>query len=301
MALNLNRIAVVYGGRSAEREISLLSGQAVAESLDKQGFKVVKIDLLHADIREILTEAFDKVFIMLHGKGGEDGVLQGFLSQANIPYTGSDVKSCALTIDKLKTKIIWDAVGIPTPRYKVIRNTVDIELASKELQMPVVVKPNSEGSTLGISIVRDAQEMHVAYEKARKYEELILIEQFIAGIELTATILNGESLPLVRIEAPGGNYDYEAKYFSNKTKYYCPSGLRNDLEENIKNLCLRAFKELGCEGWGRVDLMLDKENKPYLLEINTVPGMTNHSLVPMAAKAAGLNFDELVLRILRGW
>ena len=139
------------------------------------------------------------------------------------------------------------------------------------------------------------------YEEARKYEELILIEQFIAGIELTATILNGESLPLVRIEAPGGNYDYEAKYFSNKTKYYCPSGLRNDLEENIKNLCLRAFKELGCEGWGRVDLMLDKENKPYLLEINTVPGMTNHSLVPMAAKAAGLNFDELVLRILRGW
>ncbi len=298
MSPGRSRIAVLMGGNSAEREVSLMSGAAVLDGLVRQGFEAFAVDPSIFDVNSLCEKNINVAFIMLHGRGGEDGVIQGVLTHAKIPYTGSGVLACSLTMDKWRTKLVWQALGIPTPPCFVINDKTDFNKIASELGFPLVVKPNSEGSTIGLTKVNSMPELIEGFNKAREFDDIVLAEKWIEGIELTASVLNDKALPLVQIEAPGGNYDYQAKYFSNRTKYLCPSSLKPLQEEKIKGLCLEAFQSLGCSGWGRVDLMLDRSGKPWLLEVNTVPGMTNHSLVPMSAKAMGITFDQLLLKIL---
>lgn len=298
MKTNDRKIAVLLGGESAERDVSLMSGEAVLQSLLKQGFDAFPFDPKEFGFNELVGKKIDKAFVMLHGRGGEDGVIQGALTNAKIPFTGSGVTGCAMAMDKWRTKLIWNSVGIPTPKFIVINDDTDIGDVVNDLGMPLIIKPASEGSTIGLSKITKSEYISDAYKKAKEYDDIVLAEKWIDGIELTASILNNQALPLVQIEAPHGNYDYEAKYFSNKTNYICPTSLPVSTEKELQQICLDAFAILGCEGWGRVDLMLDSNAKPWLLEANTVPGMTNHSLVPMAAKAIGMSFDDLVLSIL---
>lgn len=299
-AKQFGKVAVLLGGRSAEREISLLSGNAVLSALQGQGVDAHAFDTGERSLSALADEQFDRVFVALHGRYGEDGTIQGALELMQIPYTGSGVMACALAMDKWRTKLIWLAAGIPTPRFEMLSAKSDFERIAETLSLPLIVKPAREGSTLGLSKVARAADMADAFSKAARHDALVVAEQFIDGPEVTASILDDEALPLIRIEAPDGNYDYHAKYFSDETRYLCPSGLDRDLERRVQTLCLAAFRILGCRGWGRVDVMLDADNSPWLLEANTVPGMTGHSLVPMAAKAAGLTFDQLVLKILEG-
>ena len=298
MKANDRKIAVLLGGESAERDVSLMSGEAVLQSLLKQGFDAFPFDPYEFGFSKLVDKKIDKAFVMLHGRGGEDGVIQGALTNAKIPFTGSGVRGCALAMDKWRTKLIWNSVGIPTPKFLVINDDTNIEDVVNDLGMPLIIKPASEGSTIGLSKITKSEYISGAYKKAKEYDDIVLAEKWIDGIELTASILNNQALPLVQIEAPQGNYDYEAKYFSDKTNYICPTSLRVSTEKHLQQICLDAFAILGCEGWGRVDLMLDTNARPWLLEANTVPGMTNHSLVPMAAKAIGMSFDDLVLNIL---
>ena len=299
-ARDFGKVAVLLGGKSSEREISLMSGTAVLEALQRQGVDAHAFDTGQRNLADFAVEEFDRAFVILHGRWGEDGTIQGALDLMGVPYTGSGVMACALAMDKWRTKLVWQAAGIPTPRFEMLHATSSFAATARELGVPMIIKPAREGSTIGLSKVNDAKEFEAAYREAVKHDPLVLAEQFIDGPELTAAILDDESLPLVRIEAPGHNYDYNAKYFSDETQYFCPSGIAPTLEDRIRRLCADAYRIIGCSGWGRVDVMLDGDDQPWVLEVNTVPGMTGHSLVPMAAKATGLSFDQLVIRILEG-
>ena len=298
MKRNFGKVAVLMGGRSAEREISLLSGNAVLAALRRQGVDAHAFDPAEQSLENLLKQGFQCAHIALHGRFGEDGTVQGALELLGIPYTGSGVMASALALDKWRTKLIWQAVGIPTPRYALLDTESDFNAVGRDLGLPLIVKPAREGSTIGLSKVTAAADLAEAYRRAAQHDSLVLAEEFIAGQELTATIIGDETLPLVRIQPVAELYDYQAKYFSDETKYFCPSGLAAGLEKTIQEQALKAYRVVGCQGWGRVDVMLDKRDRPYFLEVNTSPGMTGHSLVPMAAKQAGISFDELCLRIL---
>ncbi len=292
------KVAVLMGGPSAEREVSLISGKAVLEALCSKGVDAHAFDPAERDLFDLRREGFARVFIALHGRFGEDGTVQGALEVMRIPYTGSGVMASALAMDKWRTKLVWEASGIPTPRFAILGADSDWEKVLKLLGLPLIVKPAREGSTLGITKVRSPTELVPAYRFAARFDALVLAEEFVAGQELTASVLGDTALPLIRIEAPGGNYDYQNKYFTDDTKYHCPSGIRADLEEEIRAVALKSFRVLGCRGWGRADVMLRPDGAYSFLEMNTSPGMTGHSLVPMAARAAGLSYADLCLRIL---
>ena len=292
------KVAVLMGGRSAEREVSLKSGTAVHAAMLQRGIDAHAIDAGDDVLRVLADGLFDRVFIALHGRGGEDGVIQGALEALRLPYTGSGVLGSALGMDKLRSKWVWQSVGLDVPAFAVVDARTDAAALVKNLGLPLMIKPAREGSSLGVSKVKDAQEAPAAIAAALKLDDIVLAEQFIRGGEYTCAILGREALPAIRIETPREFYDYEAKYFADDTRYLCPCGLPTAQEEALKSLALRAFDALGCRGWGRVDFMVDSKGKAWLIEVNTVPGMTDHSLVPMAARQAGISFDELVWRIL---
>ena len=286
------------GGKSSEREISLLSGNAVLAGLCRKGVDAHAFDPAERSLFELKRDGYARVFIALHGRYGEDGTVQGALELMEIPYTGSGVMASALCLDKLRTKLIWLAAGIPTPRYVVLTATSDWTDVAKNIGLPLIVKPAHEGSSIGLTKVASVEKFQAAYELAAKCDTLVIAEEYIGGRELTAAFLEGRALPLIRIEAPQGNYDYQHKYFSDDTQYHCPSGLPAAQEMALQAIVMRAADVLGCAGWGRADLMLRDDGQAVLLEMNTSPGMTGHSLVPMAARAAGMAFDDLVLKIL---
>jgi D-alanine-D-alanine ligase len=290
------RVAVAMGGWSAEREISLRSGAAVLEALRRRSVDAHGVDLERGKVAALAK--FDRVFVALHGRGGEDGVIQGWLEAQAIPYTGSGVLGSAVAMDKLRTKRLWAGAGLPTPAFVPLRGEADFARAVDEAGLPMIVKPVSEGSSIGMSRVERAEDLPAAWEKAASYDHEVFAERWVAGAEYTVSILDGVALPLIRLETPRAFYDYEAKYRSGDTRYHCPCGLATEHERRLADLALRAFDTLGCSGWGRIDLLCDETGSPWLIEANTVPGMTDHSLVPMAARAAGIEFDELVWRIL---
>jgi len=296
------KVAVLMGGPSAEREISLLSGNAVLAALRGEGVDAHAFDPAERDLWSLKAENFARVFIALHGRFGEDGTVQGALEVLGIPYTGSGVAASALAMDKWRTKLVWLASGIPTPRYRVVDARTDWAGVIAELGLPLIVKPAREGSTIGLTKVgaADGDALAKAWAVAARHDPLVLVEEFVAGVELTASIVDGRALPLIRIEAPQGNYDYQNKYFSDETRYYCPSGLPEAKEREIRDASLAAFDVVGCTGWGRLDLILQADGSFRFLEVNTSPGMTGHSLVPMAAREAGMTFGALCVRILRG-
>jgi D-alanine-D-alanine ligase len=267
-------------------------------ALKRQGVDAHGIDADKSTLRNLEDGNFDRVFIALHGRWGEDGVIQGALEVLDMPYTGSGVLGSALAMDKMRSKYLWSAAGIPTPEYVVLESAADLGQVSAKLGLPVFVKPAREGSSLGISKAKTENELKTAWEMAAKYDDKVIAERFIDGAELTCAIIGDRALPLIRIETDREFYDYEAKYILDTTRYLCPCGLPAAQEDEIQDLARRAFETLACSGWGRVDFMLDKAGRAYTLEVNTVPGMTDHSLVPKAAKQAGLDFDQLVLRIL---
>jgi D-alanine-D-alanine ligase len=293
------KVAVLMGGKSAEREISLMSGNGVLKALRSKGVDAHAFDPAQRDLFDLKREGYARCFIALHGRGGEDGTIQGALEYLGISYTGSGVMGSAIGMDKWRTKMVWLANGIPTPRFRILTEKENWASVVRELKLPLIVKPANEGSTLGLTKVTAAKQLPAAYElAAKKYNDIALAEQFIDGPEYTASVLGDEALPLIRIEAPKGNYDYQNKYFTDDTKYHCPSGLPAKKEEELKALTLKAFRAVGCRGWGRVDIMLDARKKPWLLEVNTSPGMTGHSLVPMAARAVGISYEDLCVKIL---
>ena len=292
------KVAVLLGGKSAEREVSLMSGAAVLEALRSRGIDAHGFDPAQRPLEDLLREGFARAFIALHGRYGEDGTVQGALELLNIPYTGSGVMASALAMDKWRTKLVWQAVGIPTPRFEMLTAASDFAAVVAKLGLPIIVKPSREGSTIGLTKVTRADQIEAAFHLAVKHDAMVLAEQFMSGSELTASILGDTALPLIRIAAASGLYDYHAKYFADDTQYFCPSGLPQAQEQVLQTLALRAFQIVGCSGWGRVDIMLDQNGAPHLLEVNTSPGMTSHSLVPMAAKVHGLAFPDLVIRIL---
>ena len=294
------KVAVLMGGPSAEREISLISGKAVLAALRSKGVDAHAFDPAERDLFELRRDGFARVFIALHGRFGEDGTVQGALEVLRIPYTGSGVMGSALAMDKWRTKLVWDASGIPTPKFAMVDTRTEPARLVDALGLPMIVKPAREGSTIGLTKVRTAGEVAGAIALATRYDPLVMAEEFVAGQELTASVLGDTALPLVRIVAPEGNYDYQNKYFTDDTKYYCPSGVDAKAEEEIKALTLKGFRVLGCRGWGRADMILRPDGGYAFLEMNTSPGMTGHSLVPMAARAAGLDYAELCLRILEG-
>src|SRR5262245_31632957 len=296
--MNFGKVAVLMGGRSAEREISLMSGNGVLKALRSKGVDAHAFDPAERDLYELRKDGFARCFIALHGRGGEDGTMQGALEVLRIPYTGSGVMGSAMAMDKWRTKMVWIANDLPTPRYRILEASEKWSAVARELGLPLIVKPANEGSTLGLTKVTKAAQLPAAYEVAAgKFRDIALAEQFIDGPEYTASIVGDAPLPLIRIEAPQGNYDYQNKYFTDDTKYHCPSGLPKKKEQALQDLALHAFKLVGCAGWGRVDLMLDRKGRPWLLEVNTSPGMTGHSLVPMAAKAVGISYEDLCLTI----
>ena len=292
------RVAVLFGGDSSEREISLLSGNAVLEALRRRGVDAHAFDPRNQSLAELLAQRFERVWIALHGPGGEDGTLQGALEYLGVPYTGSGVMGSAIGMDKLRTKRLALAAGVPTADFVVLRGPEDFATALERLQLPLIVKPATQGSSVGMSKVERAQDLPAAFAAAAQLETLVFAEPWIPGKEYTVAILKDQALPSIRIETPKTFYDYEAKYFRDDTRYYCPSGLSAGAEAHMASLALAAFAAVGASGWGRADFMLDAQAKPLLLEINTIPGMTSHSLVPMAARAIGVDFDELVWRVL---
>jgi D-alanine-D-alanine ligase len=288
------------GGTSAEREISLISGQAVLAALRERGVDAHAFDPAINPIWEIKSAGFDRAFIILHGRHGEDGTVQGALELMGVPYTGSGVMASALSMDKWRTKLVWQAANVPTPQYRLLTPQADLARVVAELGLPLIVKPVREGSSIGVTKVSSAAEFGPAFELAYQFDPLVIAEEFVVGQELTAAILEDVALPLVRIEAPEGKYDYQNKYFTDEVRYHCPAGVRATVEEEIGRTMLRAFRVLGCRSWGRGDVILRPDGSFTLLEMNTAPGMTGHSLVPMAAKAAGIGFGDLVLKILEG-
>lgn len=292
------KVGVLMGGRSAEREVSLKSGGAVLAALLRQGVDAHAFDPAERGLDELAGAGFERVFVILHGRGGEDGTMQGALEMLGIPYTGSGVMASALGMDKWRTKMIWQAAGLPVPDYALLDDASDFAAVETRLGLPLFVKPANEGSSVGISKVKRTGELATAYALARQHDPLVLAERFMGGGEYTVAILGDAALPAIRIVPATEFYDYEAKYFRDDTRYLCPCGLGSARETAMRDLALRAFRVIGCRGWGRVDVLLDAEGNPYLLEINTAPGMTDHSLVPMAARQAGLSFDELCMRVL---
>jgi D-alanine-D-alanine ligase len=298
MSAKYGKVAVLLGGRSAEREVSLRSGGMVLDALKRKGVDAHAFDPRDQGLEQLIAQRFDRVFIALHGRFGEDGTVLGALEYLGLPYTGSGVMASALAMDKWRTKLLWQAAGVSTPPYEMLTRDSDFPAVAQRIGLPLMVKPAREGSSIGMSKVQTVEKLEAAYEVAAQYDDTIIAERFIDGFEVTAAILNDEPLPLIKLETPRVFYDYEAKYFANDTRYICPSGLPAEQERAIQAEVLRAFRLVGCKGWGRVDVMVDGAGKAYLLEINTIPGMTDHSLVPMAAKARGLSFDDLCLAIL---
>jgi len=294
------KVAVLMGGTSAEREISLISGKAVLEALRGRGVDAHGFDPAMVPIWELRKEKFDRAFIILHGRHGEDGTVQGALELMGIPYTGSGVMASAVAMDKWRTKLVWLAAGVPTPRYRLLGADTDLAGVVAELGLPLIVKPAREGSSIGVTKVETPADIAPAFALARRLDPLVIAEEFVAGQELTAAVLDDAVLPLVRIEAPDGNYDYRNKYFTDAVRYHCPAGVGAETEAAIGAAVRRAVTVLGCRGWGRADLILRPDGSFTLLEMNTVPGMTGHSLVPMAAAAAGLGLADLVVKILAG-
>ncbi|MEN1728017.1 MAG: D-alanine--D-alanine ligase [Pseudomonadota bacterium] len=294
----MGHVALVNGGDSAEREVSLRGGAAVARALDALGVQHSVVDGPRRLLEQVDSGHFDRVFNLLHGRGGEDGALQGALRIYGVPVTGSGVLGSALTMDKLQTKRVWAACGLPTPAWRVARQVDEADDIAEALGLPLFVKPAHEGSSIGMSRVDQASDLAAAIEQALKFDHKVLVETCIQGPEYTASILQGDVLPLIGLETSREFYDYAAKYESGDTHYRCPCGLPETQERKLAELCLKAFQVSGAAGWGRVDLMLDKDQQPWLLEVNTTPGMTESSLVPKAAKAAGIDFEELVWRIL---
>jgi D-alanine-D-alanine ligase len=299
----LGKVGVLLGGKSGERDISLMSGKGVLDALISKGVNAHAFDPGQQAITELAAQKFNRVFIALHGRYGEDGTMQGLLEQMNLPYTGSGVLASALAIDKQATKRLWSSFDLATPRFVMLSANSDWQKVIQDLGLPIIVKPAREGSSLGLSKVTKAEDLPAAYALAAKLDRDVMAEQCIIGEELTCPIVgdgeNARALPVIRIVAPDSNYDYHNKYFSDDTKYLCPTGLDLALEKKVQELALSAYRALGCKGWGRADVMIDREtNQPYLLEMNTAPGMTGHSLVPMAAKAAGVEYADLVLWLL---
>jgi len=297
-ACAFGKVAVVMGGTSGERAVSLKSGTAVHAALLRRGVDAHAVDADGTVLRQLADGGFDRVFIALHGRGGEDGVIQGALEALGLPYTGSGVLGSALGMDKLRSKWLWQSVGLDVPAFALVDERTDAAVLMAQLGLPLMIKPAHEGSSLGVSKVTDAAQLPAAIAAARQLDEIVLAEQFIRGGEYTCAILGRAALPAIRIETPRAFYDYEAKYFADDTRYICPCGLAPAEEQALQALALRAFDALACRGWGRVDFMIDVAGRPWLIEVNTVPGMTDHSLVPMAARQAGIDFDELVWRIL---
>lgn len=301
----LGRVGVLFGGLSAEREISLQSGAAVIAALEEAGVDHVAIDVGENVIADIQAAQIDRAFLILHGPGGEDGRIQALLEFLGIPYTGSDVASSALAMDKLRTKQLWRGVdfdgkqGLSTPEFAVLTKNSNFSEVLEKLGGDVMVKPANEGSSIGMSRVNNAADLEAAFQKAAHYQGSVLVERLIVGGEYTVGILDGEALPPIKLETNHSFYDFNAKYIADDTRYLCPCGLSAEKEQELKTLALNAFNSVGCRGWGRVDVMADAQQNFYLLEVNTAPGMTSHSLVPMAAKAVGLSFAELVLTVLR--
>lgn len=292
------KVAVLMGGRSAERAVSLKSGAMVLGALKNRGIDAHAFDPRQRGLEALIGERFSRAFIALHGRYGEDGTIQGALELLGIPYTGSGVLASALAMDKWRSKLVWQAAGVPTPRYELLDRSSDPAAVASRLGLPLMVKPANEGSSIGMAKVRETAQLEEAYTLAANYDSVVLAEQFVEGPELTVAILGGEALPVIRLETPREFYDYDAKYLSNDTRYIIPCGLAPEAEAAIRGQALRAFAALGCRGWGRVDLMLDRDGQAMFLEVNTSPGMTDHSLVPMAARHAGLSFEDLCVRIL---
>ena len=292
------KVAVLMGGRSAERPVSLKSGAMVLAALKKKGVDARAFDPKERGLEDLIRERFDRVFVILHGRYGEDGTIQGALELLGIPYTGSGVLASALAMDKWRTKLVWQSSGIPTPRSELLTRDGDMQAVATRLGLPIMVKPANEGSSIGMTKVKSARDLAEAHALAANYDRVVIAETFVDGVELTAGILGDKPLPLIKLETPREFYDYEAKYQANDTRYLIPCGLPPDAERIVQDEALFAFQALGCRGWGRVDVMLDRSGKPYFLEVNTSPGMTDHSLVPMAARHAGLSFEDLCLRIL---
>lgn len=292
------RVAVLYGGTSAERDVSLKSGQAVIAALESVNTDVIAIDVKDNWLEQLQDSQFDIAFLALHGRGGEDGTIQGLLDSLEIPYTGSGVLGSALAMDKLKTKQIWQTLGLPTPAYEVITPDSVPEVIWQQLSAPMMVKPVHEGSSIGLSKVEQLSELKDAIDKAAELDSQVMAEEWVTGREYTVSILDGKALPVIGLETHHQFYDYEAKYLVNDTRYLLPCGLNQAEEEALQALALQAFDAVGCRDWGRVDVMMDQAGNPQLLEVNTLPGMTDHSLVPMAAKAAGYSFAELILAII---
>ncbi|MCC2605390.1 D-alanine--D-alanine ligase [Planctobacterium marinum] len=298
---DLGKVAVLLGGNSAERAVSLRSGEAVARALEESGVEVLRFDPSERPVTDLLTEKVQRVVIMLHGRGGEDGAIQGALQTLGLPYSGSGVLGSALAMDKIRSKRIFEAQGLPTAPYCVVTaeqlQHFDAEQIMTNLNHEIMVKPALEGSSIGMSRVQSADQLQSAIEKALEFDTEVLVEQFVKGLEYTVSVLADEALPSIRMETPRSFYDYEAKYHTDTTSYHCPSGLSEQDEQDIANIALAAFKAVGASGWGRVDIMRDMQGNYYILEVNTVPGMTEKSLVPMAAKQAGMSFSDLVLAV----
>lgn len=291
------RVAVLLGGTSSEREVSLNSGGNILAALKRRGVDAQSVDGTPALVQALVARKFDRVFNIMHGGDGENGVVQGLMESFGVPYTGSGVLGSALTIDKIRTKQVWLSLGMSTPRYLRLQKGEDVKAAARQLGLPIIIKPSCEGSSVGVSRVFSEDDLASAVELASKYPGELLMEQLIQGEEYTVAILGDEALPSIRIVPPGEYYDYHAKYVSDDTQYVCP-GMSGAAEEEIRSMALEAFRAADCAGWGRVDVMRDKAGRNYLLEVNTTPGMTSHSLVPKAAAATGIVFDELVWRIL---
>jgi D-alanine-D-alanine ligase len=306
---SLGRVGVLFGGRSAERQISVMSGTGVLQALKERGVDAHAFDPGTQSVAELAASGFDRVFIALHGRFGEDGTIQGVLEWLRIPYTGSGVQASSIAIDKVTTKRIWEYEELPTPAWEVLTAGTDWKRVVAEIGDALIVKPAREGSTIGITkvVTHDNDELAVAYQEAAKHDDVVLVEELVHGRELTCAILgegaNARALPLIEIRAPGENYDYQNKYFTDDTQYLCPAPINAELAREIQQLCVRAYNAVGASGWGRVDVMLHVDARgdlPFLLELNTSPGMTTHSLVPMAAKAVGMSYSDIVLEILSG-
>ena len=297
---DFGRVAVLYGGTSSEREISLLTGAAIIQALELLGIETVAIDIKENALEAIAKANVDRAFIALHGPGGEDGTLQGALEYLKIPYTGSGVMASALAMDKLRCKQLWKGIGLATTDFAALHQSTDWQATMNQLGGSVVVKPACEGSSVGMSVAKSAQQLEQAWQLAAQYDAKVLAEPQLTGDEYTVAILDGKALPSIRIQANATFYDYEAKYHSDKTEYFCPSGLDAEREQELAQLSINAFDSIDGRGWGRVDVMTDKNGNFNLLEVNTVPGMTSHSLVPMAGLAAGLKFEDIVRAILEG-